>query len=162
MMRARRLWAALALRQLIKNQHALDSVAQEFQVSTILSSAHLPNAFQVVSSQVDKGELQSLQSAAGTFAGMVKGFLTHLGWELMAHALTVRQCSCDSVARPVKDELPSACLSLIPISLGQEVGGMLSGEPSKELRPLYQIPHMTLPLAKALYDADLKSAMAGA
>ncbi|GAB5030902.1 dna polymerase theta [Nannochloropsis oceanica] len=66
-MRARRLWGALALHDLVVSECSLDATAAMYQV--------------------DRGSLQALQQSATSYAGMVKSFLTQLDWTLMVRAL---------------------------------------------------------------------------
>lgn len=66
-MRARRLWGALALHDLLVSECSLDATAAMYQV--------------------DRGGLQALQQSATSYAGMVLSFLTQLDWTLLARAL---------------------------------------------------------------------------
>jgi len=66
-MRARRLWGALALHDLVVSERSLDATAAMYQV--------------------DRGGLQALQQSATSYAGMVQSFLTQLDWSLLARAL---------------------------------------------------------------------------
>lgn len=48
---------------------------------------------------------------------------------------------------------------LLSRALGNMVAAV-SGQPAKELQPLFQLPHMRLKLAQALFSADLRSVAA--
>ncbi len=66
-MRARRLWGALALQDLVVSERSMESTAMAYQA--------------------DRGGLQALQQAASSYAGMITAFLTQLEWTLLARAL---------------------------------------------------------------------------
>jgi len=96
-MRARRLWGALALHDLAVAERPLDATAATYGV--------------------DRGSLQALQQSAASYVGMIQSFLTQLGWTLLSRAL--EEAGTAVGGEQVKELMPLMQIPRLELSLAR-------------------------------------------